>query len=264
MYKVLIVDDEAPARGRLSKAVRGMGHVDVVGESSSGEDAVAMLARKQPDVVFLDIEMPHGDGFYVVEEGIKRGFSPEVIFVTAFDRFAVDAFEFGAIDYLLKPAEVPRIRIALDRAIERLQQRSANERAEKMQAFIEARRAKLSENQNGREREDLWLKDRGQTHRVAPAEILFIEADRDYVKIETSAATYHVRGTIADFEKRLADHGFLRIHRSLIVQKDVVSSLISKGQNAFEIKLSDGKRLTVGRSYNKTAKEAFGLLSTAS
>ncbi|MEM9838492.1 MAG: LytTR family DNA-binding domain-containing protein [Pseudomonadota bacterium] len=258
MYRVLVVDDEAPARSRLSKAIKSVSNVTLIGEAASGEDAVQAIVSKKPDVVFLDVEMPHGDGFFVVEEGMKRGMTPEIIFVTAYDRFAVDAFECGAIDYLLKPTEMSRIEVALERAIERLQQRSASERIVKMQTFMEARRARAAAESS--EEDDLWLKDRGQTHRVPLSSVLYIEADRDYVKVETSETSYHVRGTIADYERRLSDSGFLRIHRSIVVRKGAVTSLVSKGQNAYDVALSNEKTLTVGRSFNKAAKSAFGLI----
>jgi len=255
MHQLLIVDDEAPARSRLRKVVKDIESIQVVGEAATGREAVEAFGRHQPDIVLLDVEMPHGDGFFVVEEGIKTGVVPEIIFVTAYDQFAISAFEYGAVDYLLKPVETSRIETAVSRAIERLRQRSAEERVTRLQALLDAR-----SNQPTQQADDnqLWLKENGQSTRVTLDSILFLEADRDYVRITTANTSFHIRGTIADFERRLQSKGFIRTHRSVIVRTDAVAQLLSKGPNSFELALSDGHRQPVGRSYNAKVKRLFG------
>ncbi|NRA30930.1 MAG: response regulator transcription factor [Parvularculaceae bacterium] len=248
--KVLVVDDEKPARARLIRAISSMDSVRVVGEADSGEAAVSALVKHQPEIVLLDIDMPHGDGFYVVEEAMKLGLVPEVIFVTAYDRFAIAAFEVGAIDYLLKPTEVARIQLAIDRAAQRHHQRSADERAAALQAVIQAGQERGSASS-----EDLWLREGGQSIRVPMSSLLTVEADRDYVKLSTADRFFHVRGTIGEYEKKLEDHGFLRIHRSAIVRLDAITRLCSKGTNAYEVELLGSRRLPVGRSHNKIVKQ---------
>jgi len=262
VYRVLIVDDEPPARHRLLKALDRLPNVSVAGEASNGQEAVDMLVREVPDIVLLDIEMPHGDGFYVVEEAMKHGLAPEVIFVTAFDRFAIDAFEYGAIDYLLKPPELSRVETALKRAMERIELRSAQDRALKLQALIETRRLRTQGQDEHQVEDDLWVKESSGRRRVPLDTVLSITADRDYVRIDTEDQSYHVRGTIAKYEAQLQDRGYLRIHRSFIVRRGAVVGLISKGQNSYEVELSNGQRLQVGRSYNAEAKNCFGAASS--
>lgn len=255
MHRVLIVDDEEPARLRMRRALETVSDVQVVGEASCGKSAAEALSRLTPDIVLLDIEMPEGDGFFVLEEGIARGVVPEVIFVTAFDHYAIEAFEHGATDYLLKPAEFRRVEQAIERAKERLLQRSAEDRARHLREMMI--RAKNKSEIKDPESEYLWVKSRGQIVRVVIPQIITVEADRDYVSLQTKHRVHHVRGTISDFEDKLRGRGFLRVHRSVIVRREAVTALRGKGPNAFEIDLSDGRTLAVGRSYNAQARQAF-------
>lgn len=254
MYKLVIVDDEKPARARLVRAVSSMDAVCVVGEADSGEAAVEAIVELAPEIVLLDIDMPHGDGFFVVKQLVNRGLAPEVIFITAYDRFAIAAFEVGAIDYLLKPTEVSRIQRALERAMRRHEERTAVDRVAALQAAVEAGQVRPPANPVA---DDLWLKEGGKTIRVPLKSIVSVEADRDYVKVGTQSSFFHVRGTIAEYAKQLEGNGFLRIHRSIIVRVDAVTKLASKGANAYEVELLGEMTMPVGRSYNKTVKRVL-------
>lgn len=179
MLRVLVVDDERLARKRLTTVLSTLEEVSVVAEAANGADALAAIAKTDPSVVLLDIEMPEGDGFDVINEVLRHERLPEIVFVTAFNSYAVKAYEHGALDYLLKPITRERLGDALDRARERLRLRSAEERAARLQKRL---RALQSEAQTPQASTELWFRQGTERVRLFPRQILYASSDRDYVK----------------------------------------------------------------------------------
>jgi two-component system LytT family response regulator len=239
--RVVVADDEAPARALLKSHVARRPDLRLVDEVCSGSTVVAAIERLSPDLVLLDIEMPDLNGFDALAELRARGRSlPHVIFVTAFDRYAVRAFDVNAVDYLLKPVSRARFDQAVDRARHVLA----------TIARLHAPARQLLE--------DLWslpptrilVRDRGRIVPVSIKSIEWLEAEGDYVRVHTNGRTHLVERTISDFERILTPLGFARIHRSTIVNLDVVRELRAEGSARYQVVLKDGQTLVASRSYS--------------
>ena len=252
--RTMIVDDEPLARAKIRSLLSDDPDVAIVAEASNGEDAVAAIEAQHPDLVFLDVQMPEMDGFGVIEAvGADR--MPMVIFATAYDEYAVQAFEVYALDYLLKPIDRDRFADALRRAKTRLGDSRAaegkpedgapkrSETANQLQPFVEH----LSRQHQRSAR--LAIKTEGKMLFLRTAEIDWIEAVDNYAKLHVGKQTYVVRDTLARLEQRLPADRFLRIHRSTIVNVDRVRELQPWFQGDWVVILVDGSRLTTGRSY---------------
>lgn len=248
--RTLIVDDEPLARERLRALLAGEADVEVVGECASGEEAVAAIRRAAPDLVFLDVQMPGADGFEVL-----RGLDPEripfVVFATAFDEFALRAFEVNALDYLLKPFEEGRFRAALDRARSRM--------ARDAPPFDPRFLSWLEEARRGPEYPERLTVRTGTRYRVVRVEeIDWVEAEDNYVRLHVGKGSHLMRETMAGLERLLDPRRFVRVHRSTIVNADRVRSIESWGLGEFLLVLCDGQRLTSSRGYRERVREAFG------
>lgn len=248
MLRVAIVDDERLARQRLKSAITGIDGVETVAEATNAEDAVAAIAHTDPAVVLLDIEMPEGDGFEVVTRLLDLATLPEIIFVTAFDRYAVTAFERGAIDYLMKPVAFERLEAALRRAEQRIRLRNAHERAERLQHVVNTMRISPSPRAPAADT-GIWFRNGDERIRIFPEEIRYASADRDYVEIVTLRKTLYFRSTITALATRLGPEGFIRVHRSHVVRKAAIRALRRLGHGKSELELDGGTVLPVGASY---------------
>ncbi|MEL7485857.1 MAG: LytTR family DNA-binding domain-containing protein [Pseudomonadota bacterium] len=255
MLRVLVVDDERLARKRLTTVLSTLEEVSVVAEAANGADALAAIAKTDPSVVLLDIEMPEGDGFDVINEVLRHERLPEIVFVTAFNSYAVKAYEHGALDYLLKPITRERLGDALDRARERLRLRSAEERAARLQKRL---RALQSEAQTPQASTELWFRQGTERVRLFPRQILYASSDRDYVKIVASNKTLYLRCTIRSLEEQLGAADFLRIHRSHIVRKSAIHTLRRKEPGKVEVELDGGATLPVSASYIASVSALIG------
>ena len=247
--RVLIVDDEPLAREGVKELLAGESDVAVVGECADGVAAVEEIRRLSPDLVFLDVQMPGMDGFGVLEH-IGPGQMPAVVFVTAFDEFAVKAFEVHAFDYLLKPLDPDRFRLALQRA------RDGGERTE---SILGERLAALLQHVVGRTRylERISIKEGGKITFVKAREIDWIAAEGDYVCIHTMGRKHLIRGKIGALEQRFDPALFARIHRSTIVNIDRIKELQPLFSGEYSLTLQNGVKLTVSRSYRE---KLFSLL----
>jgi two-component system LytT family response regulator len=250
--RTLIVDDELLARERVRQLLADAPEIELIGECSNGREAVTAIREKHPDLVFLDVQMPELDGFGVLQE-IGNAPLPAVVFVTAHDKFAVRAFEFHAVDYLLKPFDRARFQAALQRALEsviRLQGGALDERLSNLVAELKSPPKPL---------ERLAVKTGGRVVFVKIAEIDWIEAADNYVELHVGKQSHLLREKLSLIETRLAPDKFVRISRSTIVSIERIKELQSLFRGSYAVILHDGTRLTSSSSYrDKLQQFAFG------
>ena len=257
MLKALIVDDEELARRGLAIRLRKFDDVEICGESRNGREAIDAVREKAPDIVFLDVQMPGIDGFGVLRRLSGRDM-PIVIFVTAYDEFALRAFEANALDYLLKPINDERLASAIDRA------RQA--RDEKLACLHRSKLLKLVCELTGREMtlegaisgaaaagnrfpERLAIRDSGETINVNVASIDWIDAAGDYMCVHAEGDTHVLRGTMKRLEQLLDPERFVRIHRSTIVNRLRVRSLRPHRNGEYFLTLDNSQELKLSRKY---------------
>jgi two-component system LytT family response regulator len=246
--RVLIVDDQPLARERIAALLVDEPGIRVVATAATGLEAVDAVETRAPNLVFLDMQMPELDGLGVVEAvGADR--MPAIIFVTAYDRYALKAFDLHAIDYLLKPFSRPRFQQALARARERIEGRRTSELTERLVALIDDLRPASRDpgiaSACGPHR--FVVRANGRMAFVEPAEIDWIEAEGNYVRLHVAASTYLVRDTMGAVANRLGDEEFYRIHRSAIVRIDRIRELKLGSGGDYDVILRDGRQLPLSR-----------------
>jgi two-component system LytT family response regulator len=241
--RVLIVDDEPLARERIRNLLTDDPEVEIVGEAADGSSAVDAILRLQPELVFLDVQMPEMDGFAVLEalEALDPSRVPAVVFVTAFDRYALRAFEVVALDYLLKPFDEARFRAALGRARLQIRSRETAELGRKLGGLLEALGRKHAKR--------LAIKDAGRVTFMSTGEIRWIEAQGNYVRLHGDGESRMLRRTMKAIGDRLDPARFVRIHRSIIVNLDHVRELQPLFHGEYRVVLRDGTELTSNRSF---------------
>lgn len=249
--RALVVDDEPPARKRVVDLLKKDSDVEAVLEAENGVAAVEMIEREHPDLVFLDVQMPEVDGFGVIE-AIGAEQMPLTIFVTAYDRFALKAFDADAVDYLLKPFGTKRFEQALVRAKTRLSQSDESALGPHVLDLV-ARRAAPGEFWD-------WLvvKTGGVTKFIMAGEIDWIEAAGVYVTIHAQNKEYVYRSSLGAVAKRLDPFRFVRIHRSSIVNLKSIVHLEPTSHGEFEVLLKDGARLTLSRNFRAEVEKRLG------
>jgi two-component system, LytTR family, response regulator len=244
-FRALIVDDEPIARKGIRRELERDAEIEVVGECTNGRDAVSFITSRKPELVFLDLQMPELDGFGVVEEvGVER--MPTVVFVTAFDEFALKAFELHALDYILKPFNSERFQKALRRAKTQINQANVKDLNERLLSAIQDSR--LAEKREGY-LERVVVKAGGRIFFLSVEEIDWIEAADNYVRLHAGKESHLVHGTMSKLESCLDPKLFLRVHRSTIVNVTRIRELQPLFHGEYAIKLSSGKELTSSRSY---------------
>ena len=242
--RTLIVDDEPLARDGVRLHLEEHEDIDIIGEACSGEEAVNLIEGQNPDLVFLDVQMPGLDGFGVLD-AISTSVMPAVVFVTAYDQFALRAFETHALDYLLKPFERERFNKALDRVRTQI---SRNGRGHSVDDRLRTLVASIANNKD-RYLERLVARTNGKILILRVSDVDWIEAAANYVRVHIGGKEYLVRETMTNLETRLDPEAFLRIHRSMIVRKDRIKELEPLFQGDYSIVLLDGTRLTSSRGY---------------
>jgi two-component system LytT family response regulator len=241
--RALIADDEPLARKGVQAMLKGETDVAIIGESADGLQTVAAIQEKSPDLVFLDVQMPGLDGFGVIERvGVEN--MPVVIFVTAYDLHALRAFQVHAIDYLLKPLNVERFHIALDRARALLQRQQFAEVNEKLTSLLNTLRA------NRAYPERFIIKSLGSIEVVKVSDLDWIEAEGDYVRLHAQGKSHLLREKISALETQLDPAMFARIHRSIIVRLDRIVTLRPQNNGDHMILLRDGRKLALSRTYH--------------
>jgi DNA-binding LytR/AlgR family response regulator len=226
--RTLIVDNEPPAVRRLEIALESVPEVEVVGSALGGTSALELIARLRPRLIFLDIEMPVMNGFELLR-ALDSADAPVIVFVTAFSRFAPQAFAVGAVDYLLKPVEFDRLRQAVERAAQALRAHSAERRMAELQAVIAQLRAVEAEAAPRPVERDLWVSSRGGWQRVPVETVEWFQAERDYVQVHTAERSYLIHDSLRGLGERLAEAGFIRTHRSALVNAAAISRLDRSG-----------------------------------
>lgn len=250
--RVIIADDERPARSFLASTLRGFKDVTLVGEASNGTDAVKLIEREHPDMAFLDLQMPELDGLGVVRL-LKKNRMPLIAFVTAYDQYAVRAFELNAVDYLLKPVEAARVRATLDRAQERLEQKELrSDNAERVQSAVEqydktVPRAPL-ERIPVRRRDEILL--------VPVRDIASVVAEGELLHIRTGQGDKHtISYRLRDLEARIASSRYVRLGRGTIVNLDMINRIIPLPGGTYTVKLSNGQEFKVSRIQSRIIRD---------
>ena len=234
--RVFVVDDEPLARSNLTVLLRRDPEIEIVGECASGMDALTAIPEKQPDLLFLDVQMPECDGFDVLER-LAPNLPPAIVFVTAYDQYALRAFEAGALDYLLKPFDNARFYRALERTKE-----------------------KLKEGRNlPRHSDRLVIKGGGQISFVKMSDIDWIEAADYYACLHVGTKTHLLRRSMAELERELDPNVFCRIHRSSIVNLDRVEGLKLNQDGDYEVLLANRVSLRLSRGYKKQLQSRLGV-----
>ena len=247
--RTLIADDEPIARRGVRLLLERDRGVEIVGEASGGVEAADMILRLRPDLVFLDVQMVGCDGFETLRR-VGPEAAPVVVFVTAYDEYALRAFEFNAVDYLLKPYDDIRFAAALDRARDLVLRKRSD--------GVDDRLARLLAHIEGEGRDRILLKSSGEIIFLKTAEIDWIEAEGDYVKFHVAGRTHLMRGTMAALEDRLDPARFIRIHRSTIVNADRLRKLSPSFEGEYAVVLQDGTKLRLSRGYQDRIKSLLG------
>ena len=238
--RTLVADDEPIARARMLALLSDEPDIEVVGECASGTQAMTAIERTSPDLVFLDIQMPQMDGLTLARTLGRT--MPAVVFVTAYDEYALSAFEVHALDYLLKPYSADRFKSALVHA----------------RRHLEARRQRGGDSPEPERRERLVIKSSGRIYFIRMRDIDWCEADGNYVRLHVGAQTHLVRGTMAHIESQLDRARFVRIHRSTIVNVDRIQELRSSFGGEYVVLLHATPRLTLSRGYRAGLQARLG------
>lgn len=244
MIRTILIDDEALARDVVKHYLKDYPEIEIVAECSDGFEGLKAIALHKPDFIFLDIQMPKISGFEMLELVEKH---PAVIFTTAFDEYAIKAFEVNAVDYLLKPIEKSRF----DVAMQKLPSKLAKE--ETSSELLES--ASLSPAQNNR----IVVKTAGVIKIIPVSEINYLEADDDYVKLNTTEGVFHKNKTMSFFEQSLDPAQFIRIHRSYIINMAQVTKIELKEKDSYVVLLKSGIWLPVSKTGYVKLKASLGL-----
>ena len=250
--RTLIVDDEPLARVILREMLARDSEVEIVGECVNGHEAVEAIQTSAPDLIFLDVQMPEVGGFEVLEALKTVGTMPHIIFVTAYDQYAVRAFEVHALDYLLKPFDRERFETSWQRAKAQILRERNGQMNERILSLLE----ELKAESNYLER--LVIKSGGRIFFLETDEIDWIEAEGNYVSVHTGKKSHLIRETISNLESKLDPKKFLRIHRSSIINLNRIQELQSWFHGEYHILLQDGTQLTLSRNYRERLQEALG------
>lgn len=237
--RTLIVDDEPLAVERMQILCARIPAISVVGTASDGAAALRLIEALSPELVLLDMTMPEADGLSVARALAGRAERPAIVFVTAHDHFAVEAFDLDAVDYVLKPVAQDRLERAIERAASR---RGATETPVTAPRWLD----------------EFWVPHRSELIRIAAGDIDRIDAERDYVRLHVGERSYLMLHTIQGLEDRLDPERFIRLHRSTIVRRDRIAGLRHDGLGVWSAELADGTMLRIGRTYLARAKAMAG------
>ena len=240
--RVLIADDEPLAAERLQLLLARAEGAQLVGTASDGDSAINLTEALHPDVLLLDIAMPGLDGIGVARALASQSPSPAVVFVTAFDQFAVAAFEVEAVDYLMKPVDPNRLQRALDRARAYLQQRTAQPAAGKASQWLE----------------EFWASDLSGLVRIAARDVDRVSAERDYMRLHVGCRDWLIHHSFAPFQEEAVPELFVRLHRSAIVRKDFIAGFTRNSSGRWIARLADENEQPVGRLYSDRVRAIAG------
>ena len=248
--RTLIVDDEQLARERLLNLLRADPDMTIIGQCATGSEAIQAIKEQSPDLVFLDIQMPDGNGFDVLES-IDLHQMPVVIFVTAYDQYAIRAFDVHALDYLLKPFDQSRFEQALIRAKSEVVLRNNTNVNQKLLSLLEH----IESNKKHMDR--ILVKSAGRVFFLRFDEIDWVESAGNYVKLHVGSESHLLRETMSEMERKLSGEKFVRIHRTAIVHIDRIRELQPWFNGEYIVLLTNGEKLTASRGYKKKLSELF-------
>lgn len=259
MMRVLLVDDEPLALARLQVAFRDIPGTKVVGTAADGHKALLGVEALEPDLVVLDMRMPERSGLEVAR-ALTGDKAPEVIFLTAFDQYAAEAFDVEAADYLLKPAHFDRLKVAVERARRRRESRHSGTRIAELTSVVEALRdRRVAEPSSGRTYDsEIWIPGSSGMARVPVTSIMWIEAARDYALLHTSSRSFIMRETMGALEERLDPAIVMRVHRSAFVSPPAVRGFSRLGKGLIALTLVNDHVVPVGPSYTKAVLASLG------
>ncbi len=263
IISTLIVDDESPARQRIHELLENQNTFEIIDVCSSGKHAVKAINSNNPDLVFLDIQLQDMNGFDVLEKLNKKNL-PFIIFVTAYDEYAIKAFDFHALDYLLKPFSDERFEEALEKAHEQIKKHRIGDLNENItQLIADFRRSKDTKNQEIKNLKDqyqnrLVIKSARKIFLIKTKNIDWISAEGPYVSINVSGKSHLKRGSLKSMQEILDPDDFIRIHRSTIININRIRELHSHFHGEFFITLENGKRFKLSRSYRENAERILG------
>jgi len=270
--RALIVDDEPLARERLETLLNGADDVALVATAEDGEEAIHAIEAGDLDLVFLDVQMPGRSGLDVVK-AVGPDVMPLTVFVTAYDEYAVDAFEMAAVDYLLKPFDDERFSAALERARQRIEDRERRQVTDRLRRLLDRQaesgrpagdgrsgdRAASGDRDEASFLERIAVQSRGQVRIVSVDDITHITAEGSYAELHTGEETHLIRERMKTLEDRLNPEEFMRIHRSTIVRLSDVDAILRGGGGDYAVRLEDGTRLSLSRGRIEALKERLGV-----
>jgi two-component system LytT family response regulator len=245
MIQAVLADDEVLARQKLRQLLREIPEIEVTGEGATAAETIDLVRATKPDLLFLDVRMPDMDGFDIVGELSSNGAEPLpcIIFTTAYDRYALRAFEINAVDYLLKPFTLERFRAATERALQQIKAKQQNPHDH------------AAKNQNGSPYTTrIVFKSKGRILFLPVSEICWIGAEENYVRICTQNETHLLRETMAHLEEKLDPSTFLRVHRSSIVNLQYVKEVRPEVDGEYGVLLNNGQKISMSRSYRSRIK----------
>ena len=251
--RALIADDEPLSLRRLEVGLERIAGVRVVGAAQNGEEARNLIRTTLPDLVLLDIRMPDASGLDLAEE-LQGAHAPEVIFVTAYARHAARAFDLDAVDYVLKPLDFDRLAEAVERARIRIAAREGAQRLAEMSAVLDQLRDGDEAEGEGHARE-IWVNDRRGRVRVPVDQVIWFEAEREYVRIHGPERSYLVRRALRELTDRLDPDQFLRLHRSALVNRAKIERVVRRPSGGLAAVLANGVEVPVGRKYQNAVRK---------
>ena len=245
--RTLVIDDEPLARARIINLLDKVADIDLIGECRNGIEALELINTALPDLIFLDIQMPNLNGFEVINK-LKKDEQPFVIFITAFDQYALKAFDVHATDYLLKPFDDDRFYDALEHARKQIQHKKEAQLNLKIKSLIDAHSGET-------QGKYISFKHKGIPKRINLKDIYWVQSDGNYLKLYLADKNFHLRFTLKEFHEKYEHSGFIRIHKAICLNKDFIRDLKYKGNNHYVFKLKNGDELTSGRSFKESILE---------
>ena len=259
--RTLIVDDEPLARERLHELLDDRPDVTVVGTAEDGLEAAEAIRETTPDLVFLDVQMPGLNGIDVIEE-VGRANMPVTVFVTAYDQYAIKAFDLAAADYLLKPFDDERFERAFERARERIMDQDRDAISRRLLRILQEQDPSLLEEEQASAEtylERIAVQGRGKARIVSVEDITHITADGSYAELHTPDGTHVIRERMKTLASRLDPADFVRVHRSAIVRLDEVELILRSGGGNYAVRLEDGTTVSVSRGRIEELQERLGV-----
>ncbi len=254
--KVLIIDDENLAREKIRTFLEKEEDIEILDECKNSAEALISIRNKKPDLIFLDIKMPGMNAFEMLDN-LNQSELPAIIFTTAFDKFALKAFEVHALDYLLKPFDKERFSKTLDRSRKQLNSKATEEKSKNiLDALNDLKEQKASKMENETDYlERITIKTNGRIYFIKITEIEWLEASGNYIKIFSSGSSHLIRDTLSAFEKKLDPKIFLRIQRSVIININFIKELKIWFHNEYNVYMKNGTKFTSGRTYKNSIEK---------